>query len=89
MKTTSDNRTMDDVLNADFRTAPTPQEVEQWRQERADLEARLSEFKRREELLRAVAKAAWIDRASLTKATWKTLQVALDEGAMGCEDEIS
>lgn len=75
MKTTSDNRTMDDVLNADFRTAPTPQEVEQWRQERADLEAQLSESQR---LLRAVAKAAW-----------KTLQAALDEGAMGSENEIS
>lgn len=51
------NRTMDEILNADFRTAPTPQEVEQWRQERIDLEAQLAESQRREELLRAVAVA--------------------------------
>jgi len=51
-------RTLDDVLNADFRTAPTPAEVEQWQRERTVLEAELAEARRHNDLLRAVAEAA-------------------------------
>jgi len=55
-------RTPDDVLNADFRTAPTPEEVEQWQREwqreRTVLEAELAEARRHNDLLRAVAEAA-------------------------------
>ncbi len=51
-------RTLEQVLDAEFRTGPTPTEVEAWRQERDQLRQQLAEAQRREALLRAVAEAA-------------------------------